>query len=290
MTGLDLAAGATLLEARRTRFRLWAPGQQAVSLIVDGGSPRAMQARDGGWFEAEIECGGGSRYNFVFDNGQKAPDPVARAQHGGVHGASVVVDPNAYTWRHPDWRGRPWEEVVLYELHPGLCGGFAGIAEKTAVAPSTGCHRDRADADQRFSRHAQWGYDGVLPYAPASAYGTPDQLKALIDTAHGLGLMMFLDVVYNHFGPDGNYLGAYAPQMFRGDIKTPWGSAIDFRRPEVRRFFTDNALYWLTEYRFDGLRFDAVHAISEPDWLDEMAAEDARACRAGPPCAPGAGT
>jgi maltooligosyltrehalose trehalohydrolase len=124
-----------------------------------------------------------------------------------------------------------------------------------------------------FPGTRNWGYDGVLPYAPAGAYGTPDALKTLIDTAHGLGLMMVLDVVYNHFGPDGNYLGTYAPQMFRSDIKTPWGAAIDFRRPEVRRFFTENALYWLMEYRFDGLRFDAVHAISEADWLDEMAAE-----------------
>src|SRR5262249_47864051 len=124
-----------------------------------------------------------------------------------------------------------------------------------------------------FPGARNWGYDGTLPFAPERSYGTPDQLKALIDSAHDHGLMIFLDVVYNHFGPDGNYLGAYAPQMFRSDFATPWGPGIDFRRKEVRRFFTENALYWLIEYRFDGLRLDAVHAITEPDWLDEMAAE-----------------
>ncbi len=124
-----------------------------------------------------------------------------------------------------------------------------------------------------FPGRHNWGYDGVLPYAPDTAYGSTEDLKALVDAAHDCGMMIFLDVVYNHFGPDGNYLGLYASKLFREDIHTPWGAAIDFRRPEVRRFFTENALYWLMEYRFDGLRFDAVHAISEPDWLDEMAAE-----------------
>jgi len=123
-----------------------------------------------------------------------------------------------------------------------------------------------------FPGKRNWGYDGVLPYAPDTAYGTPEELKALIDTAHDLGMMVFLDVVYNHFGPDGNYLSLYAPQFFRADRHTPWGRAIDLQRPEVRAFFTSNVLYWLMEYRLDGLRFDAVHAIEEQDWLDEMAA------------------
>jgi maltooligosyltrehalose trehalohydrolase len=124
-----------------------------------------------------------------------------------------------------------------------------------------------------FPGQRNWGYDGVLPFAPDRAYGTPDDLKALIDAAHASDVMIFLDVVYNHFGPDGNYLGRYAPQFFRTDVSTPWGPALDFRQHEVRRFFTENALYWVMEYRFDGLRLDAVHAITEPDWLDEMAAQ-----------------
>src|SRR5260370_15390582 len=123
-----------------------------------------------------------------------------------------------------------------------------------------------------FPGRRNWGYDGVLPFAPDRSYGTPEELKALVDAAHGQGLMIFLDVVYNHFGPDGNYLAAYAPGFFRDDLATPWGGAIDFRRPEIRRFFAENALYWLLEYRFDRLRFDAVHAISEADWLHGMAA------------------
>src|SRR5690606_33282621 len=120
-----------------------------------------------------------------------------------------------------------------------------------------------------FPGRRNWGYDGVLPYAPDRAYGTPDELRLLIDTAHGLGLMVFLDVVYNHFGPDGNYLSRYASCFFRDDIETPWGPAIDFGQAPVRRFFAENALYWLREYRFDGLRLDAVHALSDQSWLPE---------------------
>ena len=140
-----------------------------------------------------------------------------------------------------------------------------------------------------FPGQRNWGYDGVLPFAPDRSYGTPDDLKALIDAAHGLGLMIFLDVVYNHFGPDGNYLAAYAPGFFRDDIATPWGGAIDFRRPEIRRFFTENALYWLLEYRFDGLRFDAVHAISEAGLARRDGGRGARRRRTRPPCPSRAG-
>jgi maltooligosyltrehalose trehalohydrolase len=127
-----------------------------------------------------------------------------------------------------------------------------------------------------FPGQRNWGYDGVLPFAPDGAYGTPDELKALVDRAHALGLMVFLDVVYNHFGPEGNWLGVYAPQFFRDDIPTPWGNAIDFRQPMVRRFFLENALYWIHEFRIDGLRLDAVHAIADRDWLPELARNDPR--------------
>ena len=132
-----------------------------------------------------------------------------------------------------------------------------------------------------FPGARNWGYDGALPFAPECSYGTPDDLKALVDAAHEHGLMIFLDVVYNHFGPDGNYLALYAPQLFRDDVTTPWGPAIDFRRTEVRRFFTDNALYWLMEYRFDGLRFDAVHAITEAGLARRNGRRGARDDRAG---------
>ena len=269
----DLPFGATLVAPNRTRFRLWAPGRQKIELAIDGCDQLPMARDDGGWFEVEASCGAGTRYRYCLDDGLAVPDPASRAQASDVHDPSLVVDPRAFRWRHPDWRGRPWPEVVLYELHVGALGGFAGVEAMLPQLAELGITAVELMPINDFPGRRNWGYDGVLPFAPDAAYGTPDDLKSLIDTAHGLGLMMFLDVVYNHFGPDGNYLGAYAADFFRRDIATPWGEAIDFRRAEVRHFFTENALYWLMEYRFDGLRLDAVHAIAAPDWLDEMAAE-----------------
>jgi maltooligosyltrehalose trehalohydrolase len=184
----------------------------------------------------------------------------------------VVVDPVAYQWRHGDWVGRPWHETVLYELHVGALGGFRGVAAQLPRLATLGVTAIELMPVAEFPGDRNWGYDGVLLFAPEASYGTPDDLKFLIDTAHGLGLMVFLDVVYNHFGPDGNYLGLYAPDFFRHDVETPWGAGIDFRRAEVTRFFADNALYWINEFRFDGLRFDALHAINEPDAPDALAA------------------
>jgi maltooligosyltrehalose trehalohydrolase len=269
----NLPFGATLVGPDRTRFRLWAPGQHDVAAEIEGHGTVAMTRDAEGWFEVEAACGATARYRYRLGDGLGVPDPAARAQAGDVHDASVVVDPRAYRWRHPEWRGRKWQETVLYELHAGVLGGFAGVQALLPGLAELGVTAVELMPVNDFPGARNWGYDGVLPFAPDAAYGTPDELKALVDAAHGLGLMIFLDVVYNHFGPDGNYLSAYAPDFFRQDVATPWGSAIDFRRSEVRRFFTENALYWLMEYRFDGLRFDAVHAIAAPDWLDEMAAE-----------------
>jgi malto-oligosyltrehalose trehalohydrolase len=268
----ELPFGATLLETGGTRFRVWAPAHETMSLQIEGIGDIPMRRHDG-WFEAEAECHAGARYRYRLDSGLAVPDPASRAQADDVHGASLVVDPCAYRWRNADWRGRPWEETVLYELHAGVLGGSAGVARELDRLAQIGITAVELMPVNDFPGKRNWGYDGVLPFAPDRAYGTPDDLKALIDAAHERGLMMFLDVVYNHFGPDGNYLASYAPDFFRSDVSTPWGAAIDFRRPEVRRFFTENALYWLMEYRFDGLRLDAVHAITEADWLDEMAAE-----------------
>ncbi|MBN9086524.1 MAG: malto-oligosyltrehalose trehalohydrolase [Reyranella sp.] len=265
--------GATVLANDRTRFRLWAPGVTAVGLEIDGRPAQPMTPQPGGWFETEARCGAGAAYRYRLPSGQAVPDPASRAQADDVHGPSLVVDPEAYRWRHPDWKGRPWPETVLYELHPGTCGGFAGIQADLGRLSDLGITAVELMPVSDFPGARNWGYDGVLPFAPDRAYGTPDELRALVDAAHGLGLMMFLDVVYNHFGPDGNYLGLYAPPFFRRDLHTPWGVAIDFRQPPVRRFFIENALYWLREYRFDGLRFDAVHAIEDRTFLDEMAAE-----------------
>ena len=231
-----------------------------------------MRSAAGGWFEAETACGHGTEYRYLLESGLAVPDPASRAQADDVHGPSLVIDPRRYRWRNPDWRGRPWRETVLYELHAGLYGGFAGVQRELPRLAELGVTAVELMPVNDFPGARNWGYDGVLPFAPDRAYGSPDDLKALVDAAHDHGLMVFLDVVYNHFGPDGNYLAGYA-DFFRDDVSTPWGAAIDFRRAEVRRFFTENALYWLMEYRLDGLRFDAVHAITEPDWLDEMARE-----------------
>jgi len=269
----ELPFGATLLNQDRTRFRLWAPGQSQVSVQVEDYGAVPMQRSADGWHEAEAACGAGIRYQYQLGSGLVVPDPASRAQADDVHGPSLVIDPRAYRWRNPDWKGRPWQETVLYELHAGLFGGFAGVQRELKRLAELGITAVELMPINDFPGAHNWGYDGVLPFAPDRAYGSPDDLKTLIDVAHDHGLMIFLDVVYNHFGPDGNYLPSYAPQFFRDDVSTPWGPAIDFRKPEVRRFFTENALYWLMEYRFDGLRFDAVHAITEPDWLDEMAAQ-----------------
>src|SRR4051794_7678778 len=268
----NLPFGATLLTEDRTRFRLWAPGQRHVSLELDGKlSP--MHRLPDGWFEAEVNCGAGARYRYRLDDGLAVADPASRAQVDDVHGPSLVVDAASYRWRHPEWRGRAWQETVLYELHAGTLGGFAAVQKGLPRLRELGITALELMPVSDFPGTRNWGYDGVLPFAPDRSYGTPDELKALVDAAHEHGLMIFLDVVYNHFGPDGNYIASYAPEFFRDDVKTPWGPAIDFRRPQVRQFFTENALYWLMEYRFDGLRLDAVHAITEADWLDEMAAE-----------------
>ncbi|SKA30514.1 maltooligosyltrehalose trehalohydrolase [Enhydrobacter aerosaccus] len=265
--------GAAYLGDGRTRFRLWAPRQQQIDVVIDGSAPQPMTAQAEGWFELETSCAPGAGYLYRLGSGQDVPDPGSRGQATDVHGPSVVVDPNAYRWRHPEWRGRPWTETVLYELHAGIHGGFTALQSDLPRLAALGVTAVELMPINDFCGTRNWGYDGVLPFAPDRAYGTPDELKALIDEAHAQGLMMFLDVVYNHFGPEGNYLGLYAPQFFRDDIHTPWGSAIDFRQQPVRRFFIENALYWLNEYRFDGLRFDAVHAIDDQAWLDEMAAE-----------------
>jgi maltooligosyltrehalose trehalohydrolase len=267
-----LPFGATLLSPDLTRFRFWAPAAKEVRVEVEGMTAAAMTAAGEGWFEATVPCGAGARYRYRLGNGLTVPDPAARAQAEDVHGPSLVVDPCAYRWQNAKWKGRPWEETILYELHAGVFGGFAGVQARLPELARLGVTAVELMPVNDFPGTRNWGYDGVLPFAPDRSYGSPDDLKALVDAAHGMGLMMFLDVVYNHFGPDGNYLAAYAPGFFRDDIATPWGAAIDFRRSEVRQFFTENALYWLQEYRFDGLRFDAVHAISESDWLDEMAA------------------
>lgn len=266
-----LPFGAEIQSDGQTRFRLWAPSSERVQLILQNQHVQ-MHAEADGWHVARAAAPGGTSYSFRLEDGLNVPDPASRRQWQDVHGPSVVIDPNSFDWRHADWIGRPWNEAVIYECHAGLMGGFKGLEAKLPELKRLGFTVVELMPIADVPGTRNWGYDGVLPYAPSPAFGSPDELKSLVDAAHGLGLMMMLDVVYNHFGPDGAYIHAYAKPFFRDDIKTPWGAAIDFRRLQVRDYFKQNALLWLNEYRFDGLRFDAVHAISEEDFLTELAA------------------
>ncbi|PRY66722.1 maltooligosyl trehalose hydrolase [Vreelandella songnenensis] len=268
--------GAQIIEAGRTRFTLWAPTARRVDVEVEGLPRATMTSTQDGYVTAELDCGHGAGYRYrVFmeddEQGTLVPDPAARAQQTDIDSPSLVIDPGRYAWQTQGWQGRPWHETVLYELHVGALGGFAGVRQHLPYLAELGVTAIELMPISEFPGARNWGYDGVLPYAVEASYGSPDDMKALIDEAHRLGIMVFLDVVYNHFGPDGNYLASYAAPFFREDLTTPWGPSIDFRNPQVRRYFIDNALMWLEEYRLDGLRFDAVHAISEQDFLTELA-------------------
>jgi maltooligosyltrehalose trehalohydrolase len=259
----ELPFGAELA-AEGVRFRLWAPRAQQVALRLEGMGELPMRGETGGWFHlTSAAARAGSRYAYVID-GRAVPDPASRHQPEDVHGPSEVIDAADYVWRDAAWRGRPWEEIVLYELHVGTFserGDFAGVQRHLDHIAHLGATAVELMPVADFPGRRNWGYDGVLLFAPDSQYGRPDDLKRLVDACHERGLAAFLDVVYNHFGPDGNYLHLYAPDFFTERHHTPWGAAINFASPEVRRFYVENALYWLEEYHFDGLRLDAVHAI-----------------------------
>jgi maltooligosyltrehalose trehalohydrolase len=255
----------TRLTADGASFRLWAPAAKRVDLLLEESQP--MRRDENGWFRADIAgVRAGARYKFRIDDEIEVPDPASAFQPDDVSGPSEVVDHSSYRWRASDWRGRPWQETVLIEAHVAAFtpeGTYQAMIGKLDHLVAIGITALELMPLADFAGARNWGYDGVLWYAPDSAYGRPDDLKALIDAAHMRGLMVFLDVVYNHFGPEGNYLSRYAPAFFT-EAQTPWGSAIDYRVKEVRAFAIENALYWLRDYRFDGLRLDAVHAIAEP--------------------------
>jgi maltooligosyltrehalose trehalohydrolase len=262
------------------RFALWAPTARDVDLLI-GGKKHAMPDDGGGWRRLVLaNAKAGTRYQFLIDGDHVVPDPASRFQPDDVQGPSAVVDPRSYKWREAAWTGRPWEEAVIYEIHVGTAtpeGTYAALEERLPKLAALGITAIELMPLGDVPGGRNWGYDGVLPFAPESAYGTPDDLKRLIDQAHALGLMVLLDVVYNHFGPSGNYLHTYAECFFTERHKTPWGAAINcdgVHAATVRAFFIENALYWLDEFNFDGLRLDAVHAIlddSERHLLDELA-------------------
>jgi malto-oligosyltrehalose trehalohydrolase len=258
--------GAELQEGR-ARFRIWAPAQSSLGLVLEGRTPVRMQPAADGWYELVVEARAGTRYRFALHDGTLVADPASRYQPEDVEGRSELIDAQAYRWLTPAWRGRPWEDVVLYELHLGTFtpdGTFRAAIEKLDHLASLGITAVELMPIADFPGQRNWGYDGVLPFAPDATYGRPEDVKAFVDAAHARGLMVLLDVVYNHFGPVGNHLSAYAPQFFTARHKTPWGDAINYDGSDsgpVREFFIHNALYWIDEYCLDGLRLDAVHAI-----------------------------
>ncbi len=262
--------GAVMLDSETVRFALWAPDAHRVEVCLEPDVRHALERGADGWFSARLPGSAGRRYRYCIDGDLQVADPASRFQPEGVHGPSQLVDLARYPWQHTHWRGRPWHEAVIYEVHVGLMGGYTQLIEHLPRLADMGVTALELMPLGQFPGERNWGYDGVLPFAPQHSYGTPEQLCQLIDQAHGHGLMVMVDVIYNHFGPDGNYLNHYAQGFFRQDRHTPWGAAIDFRRSQVRDFFIENALMWLHDYRVDGLRLDAVHAIGHPEYLREF--------------------
>ena len=250
------------------RFRVWAPEQENVEVVLEGRDATYPLDRypDGTWGGLVRGLVAGDRYRYRIEGGV-FPDPASRSQPEGIHGPSAVVDPSAFAWSDDDWRGVAHEELVLYELHLGTFspeGTFAGATARLRELVELGVTAVELMPVADFPGVRNWGYDGVDLFAPARCYGTPDDLRTLVDEAHRLGLGVLLDVVYNHLGPEGNYLTVFSPSYFSTHHENPWGQGINFDGEQggmVRQFFIENALHWIHEYHFDGLRLDATNAI-----------------------------
>ncbi|HUJ14785.1 MAG TPA: malto-oligosyltrehalose trehalohydrolase [Thermoanaerobaculia bacterium] len=255
--------GATLIDARRCEFRVWAPNRSEVAVRI--GSQRfPMTKNSTGYHETILDAPAGSRYKFLLD-GIERPDPASRFQPDGVHGTSEVVDPD-FEWHDASWKNIALEDFVIYELHVGTFtaeGTFDAVIPRLDALKELGITAVELMPVGQFPGDRNWGYDGTYVYAPQNSYGGPHALKRLVDAAHQRGLAMILDVVYNHLGPEGNYLRDFAP-YFTARYKTAWGDALNFDGPhsdDVREFFVQNARMWVEEFHFDALRVDAVHAI-----------------------------
>ncbi len=280
----EMNFGARVLPGGGVEFRLWAPAAEMAELCLlrdTDGEFIEMRDAGGGWrSEVVPDAGHGTLYCYRINGDLLVPDPASRFQPRDTSGPSEVIDPEAFDWTDVQWCARPWEEAVFYELHVGAAtrrGTFDSLKGRLDYIADLGATAVQLMPVNGFPGSRNWGYDGVFPFAPESAYGRPEDLKSLVCEAHARGLMVFLDVVYNHFGPKDNYLGFYAPQFFTSRHVTPWGDAVNFDgegSKAVREFFINNALYWLIEYNFDGLRFDATDWIidnTRPDFLTEMA-------------------
>lgn len=278
----QLDFGAQYLKDDSARFRVWAPRAKEAAVRLIGAAPRlvSMKAQAHGYFEALVpQVRPGDRYLYRLDDRIERPDPASHCQPDGVHAASAVVDQSAFHWTDQGWRGLPLEDLILYELHVGTAthdGTFeAVIPLLDYLKQEVGITAIELMPVAQFPGRRNWGYDGVYPFAPQWSYGGPQGLKRLVDACHAKGLAVVLDVVYNHLGPEGNYLGEFGP-YFTDHYRTPWGSAINYDGPEsdeVRHYVVSNALYWVTEYHIDALRLDAIHGIydfSARHILDEI--------------------
>jgi maltooligosyltrehalose trehalohydrolase len=278
--------GAQLEPDGKTRFRLWAPAQARVRAELEGEPQLLELERDAtGWHTATTDrARAGTRYRFVLGDGTRIADPASRYQPDDVDGPSEVIDAAAHVWRDGSWRGRPWASAVLYELHVGAFtpeGSFRAASEKLEHLVRLGVTVIELMPIADFPGRRNWGYDGVFLFAPDSSYGRPEDLKAFVDAAHAYGLMVVLDVVYNHFGPHGNSLPLCSPDVFTRRHHTPWGDAVNYDGPgsrPIRELVIHNALYWLEEFHFDGLRLDAVHSILD-DSPEHLLLELARRVR-----------
>jgi maltooligosyltrehalose trehalohydrolase len=266
--GFELAMGARPSAEGGVQFRLWAPKLERVDVeLCESGERIAMQRDARGLFSAHVPAARpGDDYYYLAEGDRKRPDPVSRFQPRGVHGPSRIVDPNDFAWSDGEWRGIERSELLIYELHIGTFtteGTFDSAISRLSYLSKLGITAIEVMPIAEFPGARNWGYDGAQLYAPHSAYGGPNGFKRFVDACHSHGMAVLLDVVYNHLGPEGNYLPEFGP-YFTERYRTPWGPALNFDDADcepVRRYFIDNALYWLCEYHVDGLRLDAVHAI-----------------------------
>ncbi|MFO0841806.1 MAG: malto-oligosyltrehalose trehalohydrolase [Gemmataceae bacterium] len=279
--------GAEATGDQATHFRLWAPGRRKVELVLEGpGRPVELKPEGNGYFSRLIEVGPGTRYRYRLNgDGPLCPDPASRFQPEGPFGPSEVIDPRSFPWTDGGWRGVNPRHGVVYELHVGTFtpgGTWRAALEQLPRLADLGVNVLEVMPVADFPGRFGWGYDGVNLFAPTRLYGRPDDFRAFVDRAHGLGLGVILDVVYNHVGPDGNFLGHVSPSYFSTKHKTEWGEAINFdgeNSGPVREFFLTNAAYWIDEFHLDGLRLDATQSIFD-DGGDHILAGITRATRA----------
>lgn len=283
------------LERGGTSFRVWVPSARRLAVVVDAAGFKAVHplAHEGrGFFSAWVAgIGAGARYGFLIDDQGPYPDPASRFQPDGVHGLSQVVDPHAFAWSDQGWGGVPPAAVVFYEVHVGTFteeGTFDAVRRRLPELADVGVTAVELMPVADFPGGRNWGYDGASLFAPAHVYGTPDDLRALVDQAHRLGLAVYLDVVYNHLGPDGSYLALFSPPVLSDRHRSLWGAAVNLDGPmsgSVRRFLIENAQHWVHEYHIDGLRLDATHDLvddSPRHFVAELASA-VRAARRDPP-------